>query len=233
MAIGGGLLAIDKAENVCIIIKKKPYNSTTNKYFVKVSKRKKIIHLKIVCPFLEMLQIPRGRIEKKDGRSQITAIREFREETKCLNSDIIIYNINSTISWTDAAQIWDYDIFLGKSNNLFKFDTTKINLCPTEIDFRCSVTGHVVRISASIDRNTVFDLYKETLLVIKIHDYITIMKEQLLVYSNIQERLAYKQFLDVARAMMWRKPSGSVITDFSTTRMPKINDDNVNITRNT
>lgn len=212
MTIGGGLLAIDKADNVCLIIKKKPYNLTTNKYFVKVTRRKKSVHINIVCPFLEMLQIPRGRTEKTDVRSQVTAVREFREETKCINSDIIIYNTTCTISWTDASRIWKYDIFIGKTNSLFEFDMKKINLCRAEITFRSSDTGRIVRIIALIDKFTIFDRYKETLLVVKINDYISIMNEQLLTYANVNERLAYKHFLDIVRVITYRKPSGPIIT---------------------
>lgn len=212
MVIGGGLLAIDRAENVCLIIKKKPYNMTTNRYFVKVSKGKKSVHVNIVCPFLEMLQIPRGRIEKTDTCLKATAVREFREETKCTNPDIYIYNTTFTISWTDASRIWEYNIFIGKANSLFKFDASKINLCRAYITFRCSNTNRIVRIVALIDSCTVFDCYKETLLVVKINDYIAMMKEQLLSYASIQERLAYTNFLTVVRAITHRKPSGPIIT---------------------
>lgn len=62
--------------------------------------------------FLEMFQIPRGSKEKYDVDLLYTAVREFYEETLCVNNSFEIYKEPFKLYWEDGGKRWTYHIFI-------------------------------------------------------------------------------------------------------------------------
>lgn len=60
---------------------------------------------------IEKIQIPRG-ISEAGESLLITALREFGEETRCVNSDFIIYPEPFELTWTDDGTRWTYMIYV-------------------------------------------------------------------------------------------------------------------------
>lgn len=60
---------------------------------------------------IEKIQIPRG-ISEAGESLLITALREFGEETRCVNSDFIIYTKPFELTWTDDGTRWTYMIYV-------------------------------------------------------------------------------------------------------------------------
>lgn len=67
--------------------------------------------------FLEMFQIPRGSKEKYDADLLYTAVREFYEETLCVNNSFEIYKEPFKLYWEDGGKRWTYHIFIAFLKN--------------------------------------------------------------------------------------------------------------------
>lgn len=62
--------------------------------------------------FLEKIQIPRGKIQRKDQDKLSAAVREFIEETYICLDNIIVYHKPFLLEWFDEKW-YKYEIFVG------------------------------------------------------------------------------------------------------------------------
>lgn len=196
-----GMLVIDRDDNVCLILRKFPYDNPSMNINYKVDNN--FVSINVFNVFLEMIQIPRGSSESKDHSILHTAIREFREETKCISKNINVYSDRVTLKWNDGGTQWEYEIFIGKVDDVFKFDGKRHDIRPCMI----KVLKTNARYKCFVDTYTLRNPWCETLIIMNIYDYYKFMiNEQLENYKEHSK--IYKKSLDHIMMLSYRKPHG-------------------------
>lgn len=202
-----GLFVVDCDDNVCLILRKFPYDEPDLRITTKISADNNCVLINVFTPFLEMIQIPRGSCEPIDGSDKMaTAIREFREETKCKNTKITVYNSTIELSWMDCGTEWKYIIYVGKLSSRLKFDIKKHDIRPCVINISKSNEKY----KCFIDAKTLGNMRKETVLIMNINEYYRFMiNEQLGNYKEYAP--GYRDCLNTIMRLSYRKPSGITI----------------------
>ncbi|KAF6208306.1 hypothetical protein GE061_016760 [Apolygus lucorum] len=98
-----------------------PYSNWTTSV-VQIDNAKDIISFDSSFP--EMIQLPRGHVEPRD-KFVTAAIREFKEETKCINKNVQIFTDCFDLCWEDENRTWYYKMYVAYSNEDFIFDVDK------------------------------------------------------------------------------------------------------------
>lgn len=198
-----GLFLFDENFNVCLIMRKFPYDDPM--LSVKFIEKNNLIVINTFKTFLEMIQIPRGAYEPDDTSMLTTAIREFREETKCKNQNISMYKNYVDLSWSDNGVQWDYRIYIGRITTDFEFDKSVhdfrqciINVSINNNKYRCMIDVNSMK------------KHHEILVIMNINEYYKFMiNEQLMNYAGYARR--YKDCLDRIMTLSYRKPTGEVV----------------------
>ncbi len=189
-----GLFLIDRNNNVCFIVRYKPYKNIYNTKNYKQCMSNSDV-------FLEKIQIPRGNRESKDRDLMSTAIREFSEETMCQNKYVYIYNKPFVLYWTDANTVWSYNIFVGCTDDemMFSFDAStlksiRLSFNSSHHHFRCWTR----RVAKESERDCERDL-----LIMSLNDYVNYMNDiQLKCYKGKTNYIDFFKFLETV--LDWR-----------------------------
>lgn len=164
------------------------------------------VSINVFNVFLEMVQIPRGSCESSNDSMLHTAVREFRDETKCKSKNINVYSDCVTLSWEDCGTCWTYKIYIGRLDDMFKFDYDRQDIRPCVIN----VSKTNTRYNCFVDARTLRNQWSETLLIMNIYDYYKFMvNEQLPNYNN--HASVYKKCLDQIMMLSYRKPKSETI----------------------
>lgn len=149
-----------------------------------------------------MIQIPRRSSEPIDNNSTLkTAFREFKKETKCKNKNIVMCKESVIITWKDCGIQWSYQIYIGKIQNDFEFESVKHNFKDCIINVSKSNT----RYRCKIDVNTLNNPWSETLIIMNINDYYRFMIYEKLENYN-EYSIVYKKSLNQIMFLSNRKP---------------------------
>lgn len=198
-----GLFLIDSNYDVCLIMRKFPYDDPM--MAVKIRKKNDRIFINTFNTFLEMIQIPRGAHESKDKSMMTTALREFREETKCMSRNINMYKNFVDLSWNDGGDKWDYRIYIGRIYTPFEFNKMFHDFRPCIIN----ISKNNNKYECKIDMNSM-DTRHEILVVMNINEYYRFMvNEQLSNYDASAQY--YKDCLNTIMTLSYRKPNGRIM----------------------
>lgn len=201
LAPAAGILVIDWNCNVCLILRKFPYDNPALCIKYKIDNKR--VSINVFSAFLEMIQIPRGASESTDDSALHTAVREFREETKCMSKNINVYSDRVTLTWKDCGVEWKYEIYIGKIDESFKFDRNRQGIMPCIIN----VSKTNARYKCFVDIKTLKNPWRETLIIMNIYDYYKFMVNEQL--ANYKEHAGvYKKCLDHILMLSYRKPKG-------------------------
>lgn len=200
-----GLFLIDSDYNVCLIMRKFPYNDP----LLGVKITRKIDNTVVVSTFktfLEMIQIPRGAQETNDETMMNTALREFREETKCKSRNINMYQNFVDLSWMDDGDLWEYRIYIGKIFRAFEFNKKFHEFRPCVINISKSNNKYACKIDANS-----LDKHHEILVIMNINEYYRFMINEQLTNYESKGAGYYKKCLDTIMALSYRKPTGTIM----------------------
>lgn len=183
-------------------MRKFPYNDPM--LGVKITKKIHKVVVNAFDTFLEMIQIPRGAYEPTDESMITTALREFREETKCQSRNINLYKNFVDLSWTDDGDQWNYRIYVGKIFQPFEFTKSVHDFRPCVIN----ISKNNNKYKCKIDINSL-DKQHEILLIMNINEYYKFMVNEQLPNYNYAD--CYKQCLNTIMTMSYRKPTGQIM----------------------
>lgn len=170
-----GLIVFDKSNKTLVILKKKfPYPGYT------YNGRRNI----------EQFSIPRGK-SRKNEQLEITAIREFIEETRFFPEKFsYLYETTYKLYWHDPIhKKWNYDIFfieaqLNYKNSLSCNVENSINIPYFNFDSKCCKFS---------------EYEKDEVKIMNIDEYINKMIKQLTIYDGDNN---YFQFLHFLKSLM-------------------------------